>query len=385
MATMIAPVCSVHAPLAKALLRMLPSRLVEMQEGDEKASQAARATPATLLLPPEQIESLVQRTINELSAGEVASVDVPLMEAGIDSLAATELSSRLRTLTGVPLSPTLVFEQPTARAISTHLLEHARGAEPVCVPSIARREATAAPQVQAANGRWPGGNGIESSRWALMQASGDAVGNVSSRARWTLSEAVDASLLSASQLACARHGGFVAGADRFANTAFRVSPAEAEVMDPQQRMLLEAGYAGLHSAGQRRATLVGGDGGVFVGIERPDWALLQALRRSSSQGAPPSAFAVTADTVNVASGRLSFVLGLQGPCSSVDTACSSTLVALHGASSALAGGECGVAVVLAVSLKLMPQPTLGAAAAGMLSSDGRCKTLDWLANGYVRN
>ena len=352
MATMIAPVCSVHAPLAKALLRMLPSRLVEMQE----ASQAALATPATLLLPPDQIESLVQRTINELSAGEVASVDVPLMEAGIDSLAATELSSRLRTLTGVPLSPTLVFEQPTARAISTHLLEHARGEEPIQAPSIARREATAAPQVQAANGRWPGGNGIESSRWALMQASGDAVGNVSSRARWTMSEAVDASLLSASQLACARHGGFVAGADRFANTAFRVSPAEAEVMDPQQRMLLEAGYAGLHSAGQRRSTLMGGDGGVFVGIERPDWALLQALRRSSSQGAPPSAFAVTADTVNVASGRLSFVLGLQGPCSSVDTACSSTLVALHGASSALAGGECGVSRALCVRVAADGEP-----------------------------
>ena len=196
-----------------------------------------------------------------------------------------------------------------------------------------------------------------------MQASGDAVGNVSSRVRWTLSEAVDASPLSASQLACARHGGFCSGADRFANTVFRVSPAEAEVMDPQQRMLLEAGYAGLHSAGQRRSTLMGGDGGVFVGIERPDWALLQALRRSSSQGAPPSAFAVTADTVNVASGRLSFVLGLQGPCSSVDTACSSALAALHAGSSAAGGVECGVAVVLAVSLKLMPQPTLGAAAA----------------------
>ena len=253
------------------------------------------------------------------------------------------------------------------------------------MPSIARREATAAPQVRAANGRWPGGSGIESSRWALDAGEQRCCWQRVVTGSVDAGEAVDASLLSASQLACARHGGFVAGADRFANTAFRVSPAEAEVMDPQQRMLLEAGYAGLHSAGQRRATLMGGDGGVFVGIERPDWALLQALRRSSSQGSPPSAFAVTADTVNVASGRLSFVLGLQGPCSSVDTACSSTLVALHGASSALSGGECGVAVVLAVSLKLMPQPTLMAAAAGMLSSDSRCKTLDWLANGYVRS
>ena len=106
--TMIAPVCSVHAPLAKALLRMLPSRLVEMQE----ASQAALATPATLLLPPDQIESLVQRTINELSAGEVASVDVPLMEAGIDSLAATELSS-----TG-PNAPSPGAEEAAASAAS---------------------------------------------------------------------------------------------------------------------------------------------------------------------------------------------------------------------------------------------------------------------------
>ena len=86
-------------------------------------------------------------------------------------------------------------------------------------------------------------------------------------------------------------------------------------MDPQQRLLVELGYAALHASSQRRVTLMGGDSGVFVGIERPDWALAQPSSVRSS------VYAVTGDNVSVAAGRISFVLGLQGPCSSVDTAC----------------------------------------------------------------
>ena len=132
-------------------------------------------------------------------------------------------------------------------------------------------------------------------------------------------------------------------------------------MDPQQRLLLELGYTALHGASRRRAALMGGDGGVFLGVERPDWAIAQ----------PPSArgsvYAVTGDNVSAAAGRLSFVLGLQGPCSSVDTACSSALSALHGGAHAVRGGECGDALALAVSLKLLPHGTLGAASAGMFT------------------
>ena len=148
-------------------------------------------------------------------------------------------------------------------------------------------------------------------------------------------------------------------------------------MDPQQRLLLEVGYAALHASSHRRVTLMGGDSGVFLGIERPDWAVLQ---RAAS-----SVYAVTGDNVSVAAGRISFVLGLQGPCSSVDTACASALAAMHGGSHAVRGGECGDALALAVGLKLLPHATLGAASAGMLSVDGRCKTLDARANGYARS
>ena len=94
---------------------------------------------------------------------------------------------------------------------------------------------------------------------------------------------------------------------------------------------------------------------------------------------------MTGDNVSGAAGRLSFALGLQGPCASVDTACAAALSAVHGGLHAVRGGECGCALALAVSLKLAPHGTLGAASAGMLSSDGRCKTLDARANGYARS
>merc|ERR1711965_902872 len=175
-----------------------------------------------------------------------------------------------------------------------------------------------------------------------------------------------------------RHGVFLREAAHFDAASFGVSPAEAAAMDPQQRLLLEVGYEALHGAGARRSSLLGGGEGVFVGIERPDWALLSSLR-------PSSVYAVTGDTTSVACGRLSFVLGMQGPCMSVDTACSSALVALHGAWRATRSGDCDGALAAAVSLKLVPHPTLGAAAAGMLSVDGRCKTFDAAANGYARS
>ena len=150
-------------------------------------------------------------------------------------------------------------------------------------------------------------------------------------------------------------------------------------MDPQQRLLLEQGYGALHTSSRRRAALMGGDAGVFLGIERPDWAVAQPPE------AHGSVYSVTGDNVSVAAGRVSFILGLQGPCSSVDTACASSLSALHWGLHAVRGSESSDALTLAVSLKLVPESTLRASSAGMLSVDGRCKTLDARANGYARS
>ena len=329
--------------------------------------------------------SLVQGVVRELAGkGTDVDADITLMDAGIDSMAATELSSRLRLATGVELSPTIVFEQPTPRAIAAHLLEQVGVPEtalPIAAePMAAMRidEAGAPPALICMVSRWPGGCNKEATCWKLQASSGDAV-NLVPRTRWVLEEAVDVSSLSAAQATSAKHGGFVAGSQRFDARVFGISSAEAGVMDPQQRLLLEIGYATMHSSSHRRITLMGGDSGVLLAIERPDW--LQVM--------PPSArgtvYALTGDNVSAAAGRVSFVLGLQGPCSSIDTACSSSVVATHWASHAVKGDECVDALPLAVSLKLVPYLTLGAAAAGMVSIDGRCKTFDARANGYVRS
>ena len=177
------------------------------------------------------------------------------------------------------------------------------------------------------------------------------------------------------------HGGFISGADRFDHSEFGVSLTEASAMDPQQRLLLEESYSALIGAGHGRAALLGSVTGVFVGIERPDWALIQVLTPSSRS----SAYAATRDTASIAAGRLSFVLGLHGQCLSVDTACSSAMVALQGAVDALHTRTCCIGVASGVSLKLAPHVTVTMSGAGMLSVDGRCKTFDASANGYVRS
>ena len=330
----------------------------------------------------EHVEATILRVVHELAGtpDNALSAETPLMEAGVDSLAATELSSRLQLLVGMPLSSTLIFEQPTTRAVAVHLLEKVVGVEGAVVKADPSGVSTgsAAAALAGMLGRWPGGPCEEAARSQLQQACGDALGAVPAL-RWTLEAALEVHLLTATQLQCVQHGGCVTGAQRFDSQAFSISPAEVSVMDPQQRLLLELGYSALHASSHRRAVLMGGDAGVFLGMERPDWAIAQPpLARGS-------VYAITGDNASVAAGRLSFMLGLQGPCATIDTACASALVAVHAGSSAVRGGECERALGLAVSLKLVPHATIRAASAGMLSADGRCKTLDARANGYARS
>ena len=150
-------------------------------------------------------------------------------------------------------------------------------------------------------------------------------------------------------------------------------------MDPQQRLLLEASYEALHAASRRRPELLGSADvlGVFVGITNTDYKQVLAGRES--------VYAATGDALSVAGGRVSFAPGLHGPCQSVDTACSSAVVALHSASLCLGANDCDGAVVASPSLLLSPSTALLYARAGMLSVDGRCKTWDSYANGYVRS
>ena len=143
-------------------------------------------------------------------------------------------------------------------------------------------------------------------------------------------------------------------------------------------LLIQVGFTALHAAGRRRSTLLGSDASVSLGLDSEwTWSLV----------CPPavakSLFAETGGDRSVAAGRTSYVLGLQGPCSTVDTACASALSALHAAAYFVRGRESTCAIAESVSLKLQPMGAISSAAAGMLSTDGRSKTFDSRANGYL--
>lgn len=199
----------------------------------------------------------------------------------------------------------------------------------------------------------------------MLAVGGDAVSQVPVQ-RWNAPR----------QPSAMRFGSFIAGAERFDGPFFSVSPAEADAMDPQQRLVLEFGYGALHSAGLRRDGLQSSVVGIFLGIMSTDYSTLCKGNRS--------VYDATGGTISVAAGRLSFTLGIQGPCASLDTACSSALVALHLATTALRLDECTMALSLAVNIMLIMHAHEAYARAGMLSADGRCKTFDMRANGYVR-
>jgi polyketide synthase PksN len=174
-------------------------------------------------------------------------------------------------------------------------------------------------------------------------------------------------------------GGFIDGVDWFDPMFFGISPREARVMDPQQRLLLELAWACLEDAGYAQETLRGSRTGVFVGVMNFDYR----ERLTDALGAIAGHMSTGAYTALIPN-RLSYYFDWHGPSVPIDTACSSSLVALHQAVRALELGECEQALAGGVSVLCSPTHYVSFSKTGMLSPDGRCRSFDARANGYVR-
>jgi acyl transferase domain-containing protein len=161
--------------------------------------------------------------------------------------------------------------------------------------------------------------------------------------------------------------------------AFAISPAEAATMDPSQRLVLEHGYAALHDSTLDRRALSGSLTGMFLGFAGSEFSQIFA-----ASPAGDSVYAATGSALSIASGRLSYALGLHGPCVTYDTACSAALAACHAGLRALQLAECPTGLVVGVSLVLAPGISTSFATAGMTSAHGRCHTFDARADGYAR-
>lgn len=176
-------------------------------------------------------------------------------------------------------------------------------------------------------------------------------------------------------------GGFLDRIDQFDAKFYNISPKEADYIDPQQRLTLETAWEALEDAGIDPSPLRHGRGGVYVAVSNTDYAgEMGAYANEELNSYMPTGAALSA-----VSGRLSYFLGWRGPCMTIDTACSASLVAVHLAAQGLREKEADVALCVGVNAIVNPRPYILASQSNMLAPDGRCKTFDEAANGYCRS
>jgi acyl transferase domain-containing protein len=209
--------------------------------------------------------------------------------------------------------------------------------------------------------RFPGGVAGPEDLWELVRSGTDAVSGLPGDRGWE---------------GFAGRGGFVRGVGEFDAGFFGISPREALAMDPQQRLLLEVCWEAVEQAGINPVSLRGSRTGVFAGTGSSEYLGVLARAGSGAEG-----YMLTGNSPSVVSGRVAYVLGLEGPAVSVDTACSSALVALHLACQALRAGECDLALAAGVTVMAMPGIFAEFAAQGGAAADGRCKAFGADADG----
>ena len=368
--------------------------------------------------------ALIQAISRQLKVQvEDIDVDVELGEFGFDSIRFTTFANDLNEAYGIELRPTVFFDYPTVSEFARYLAqshcealaaklavrEPGRAAMPkqgLAQASAVSAEAKSPPAAGARkrrsrrvaldrqdahvesvaahepiaiigmSGCFPGAADLRQF-WQNLKDGKDCITEIP-RSRWDWRAWYGDPTREANRTNV-KWGGFIEGVDEFDPLFFGISPREAEMMDPQQRLLMTHVWKAIEDAGYSAQSLSGSQTGIFVGTDRSGYSDLIAQAHIEVDG-----HRATGTVSSVGPNRMSYHLNLHGPSEPVETACSSSLIAIHRAIRAMRSGECDMALVGGINTIVTPWAHISFSRAGMLCEDGRCKTFAKSANGYVR-
>ena len=369
----------------------------------ERASSSAPQSNHAKPIDASRLASLVAEVTqiaSDLLKVEAAELDpeANLGDFGFHSINITGLANQLRQQYGVDITPATLFEYSTLDAIAGYLsnivvedagtrgayTNHAASAEGLDGQFFASetadhsliREGNDPVAIVGFSGRMPRSADL-GEFWNHLREGRSCTSEIPAD-RWDwrdfAGEAADGS-----NRTNIRWGAFLSQVDQFDPLFFGISPKEAASMDPQQRLMLECAWEAIEDSGTAPRDLAGTDTGVFVGVSTSDYA-----DRMKERGDGMATHGSTGTAHSLLPNRISYLLDLHGPSEPVDTACSSTLVAMHRGVEAILAGRCDAALAGGVNVMLSPTLFISFAQAGMLSPDGVCRPFDEGANGYVR-
>ncbi|MVA81559.1 SDR family NAD(P)-dependent oxidoreductase [Agrobacterium vitis] len=395
-----------HSDLSQALVMAgdktrIEAMLQRIYAAGDDIKEDGSPSPATVpqhnAQPQETIEAQVRADLRSLIVEgyhippERLEDDVHLAEYGLDSLNLTRLAQTLSAHFSVPFTPALFFSHITVAQLTaylvdkhgSHLVALYRPATPAPASldaavnhvSLAQTEPVPAEEAVPADdpvaiigmsGRFPEADTVDEF-WSILSKGRDVITDIP-RSRWNWRDYYVAPGHADNRITTNK-GGFLRDIERFDALFFDVSPREAQLMDPAQRLLLMEAYRAIENAGFSPQALRGSNTAVFVGMEESQYELMHGWGGISTGGA------------SMIASRLSYFLDFHGPCIATNTACSSGLVAFHQAVTALRQGECDMALVAGVSLSLSPESYVTMSAAGMLSPSGQCRSFGAAADG----